>query len=67
MINTTLLASAAAALLATAAGSALARKDARIERGRYLMDSVVACGNCHIARRCSTRDSPAAWCSISPA
>lgn len=50
MINKTLLASATAVLLSTAAGSALAQKDARIERGRYLMDSVVACGNCHIAR-----------------
>jgi hypothetical protein len=41
MINTTLLASAAAALLATAAGSALAQKDARIERGRDQKDQPV--------------------------
>lgn len=50
MINKTMLASAAAALLFTATGPASAQKDARIERGRYLMDSVVACGNCHVAR-----------------
>lgn len=32
------------------AGGALAQKASLIERGKYLMDGVVACGNCHIAR-----------------
>ena len=32
------------------AGAALAQKPSSIERGKYLMDGVVACGNCHIAR-----------------
>lgn len=32
------------------AGGALAQKASSIERGKYLMDGVVACGNCHIAR-----------------
>ena len=38
------------ALLATSACAALAQKPALMARGKYLMDSVVACGNCHIAR-----------------
>ncbi|MDB5856078.1 MAG: hypothetical protein JWR22_4119 [Herminiimonas sp.] len=32
------------------AGTALAQKATSIERGKYLMESVVACGNCHVAR-----------------
>ncbi len=41
---------ALSALLAANAGAVWAQKPALIERGKYLMDSVVACGNCHIAR-----------------
>jgi mono/diheme cytochrome c family protein len=41
---------AACVLLALHVGTAWAQKDARAERGKYLMDSIVACGNCHIAR-----------------
>ncbi len=37
-------------LLAAHAGAALSQKPALIERGKYLMDGVVACGNCHFAR-----------------
>jgi len=36
--------------LACAAGVAQAQTDAKLERGKYLMDSVVACGNCHVQR-----------------
>jgi mono/diheme cytochrome c family protein len=32
------------------AGTALAQQAGSIERGKYLMESVVACGNCHLAR-----------------
>ncbi len=32
------------------AGAALAQKSALAERGKYLMEGVVACGNCHYAR-----------------
>jgi len=39
-----------AALLATAAAAAWAQKPALLERGKYLMEGVVACGNCHIPR-----------------
>ena len=39
--------SAAAAILAGAACSALANDQALLERGRYLMQGPVACGNCH--------------------
>ncbi|WP_309680240.1 c-type cytochrome [Polaromonas sp.] len=42
-----LLASLLAFLLA---GTAWAQKQTRLERGKYLMDGVVACGNCHVAR-----------------
>lgn len=35
--------------LALAAGTASAQQG-RLERGKYLMDSVVACGNCHVQR-----------------
>lgn len=41
---------ALSALLAAPAGAALAQKPALIERGKYLMDGVVACGNCHFQR-----------------
>lgn len=41
---------ALSALLAAQAGAALAQKPALIERGKYLMDGVVACGNCHFQR-----------------
>ena len=36
--------------LATGAAVALAQKPSLIERGKYLMESVVACGNCHMQR-----------------
>lgn len=36
--------------LATGAAVALAQKPSLIERGKYLMEGVVACGNCHIPR-----------------
>lgn len=39
-----------AMLLAMVAAAALAQKPSLIERGRYLMQGVVACGNCHIPR-----------------
>ncbi|MES2360912.1 MAG: c-type cytochrome [Pseudomonadota bacterium] len=32
------------------AGAALAQQSMQVERGKYLMESVVACGNCHVAR-----------------
>lgn len=32
------------------AGAALAQQSMLVERGKYLMESVVACGNCHFAR-----------------
>ena len=38
------------ALLATLAGPSLAQKQTPLERGKYLMDSIVACGNCHLQR-----------------
>ena len=41
---------ALSAVIAASAGAASARDTAVIERGRYLMQGVVACGNCHIAR-----------------
>ncbi len=34
----------------TAAPAAVAQTNAQLERGRYLMEGVVACGNCHMAR-----------------
>jgi mono/diheme cytochrome c family protein len=37
-------------LVLSCAGAALAQKAGSIERGKYLMESVVACGNCHVAR-----------------
>ena len=39
-----------AVLLATSAGAVLAQKPSLVERGQYLMEGVVACGNCHIPR-----------------
>ena len=38
------------ALLAATASVALAQKPTPLERGKYLMEGVVACGNCHFAR-----------------
>ena len=38
------------ALLATGIGSAWGQQAARLARGKYLMEGVVACGNCHVAR-----------------
>jgi cytochrome c553 len=40
----------AALAAALAAAPALAQDKKLLERGTYLMDSIVACGNCHIAR-----------------
>ncbi len=37
-------------LLLIGASAAWAQKPALLERGKYLMGSVVACGNCHVAR-----------------
>jgi mono/diheme cytochrome c family protein len=37
-------------LLSCAAVAAQAQKPGSVERGKYLMESVVACGNCHFAR-----------------
>jgi mono/diheme cytochrome c family protein len=37
-------------LLLANAATVLAQKTSSIERGKYLMESVVACGNCHVAR-----------------
>jgi mono/diheme cytochrome c family protein len=39
-----------AVLLATGAAAALAQSPSPVERGKYLMEGVVACGNCHIPR-----------------
>jgi mono/diheme cytochrome c family protein len=42
-----------AAIVAVAAlgfSAAHAQKSGSIERGKYLMESIVACGNCHVAR-----------------
>jgi mono/diheme cytochrome c family protein len=39
-----------AVLLAACTAAAGAQKPALVERGRYLMEGVVACGNCHIPR-----------------
>ncbi len=38
------------ALLVINASAAWAQKSAQIERGKYLMEGAVACGNCHFAR-----------------
>ena len=38
------------ALLVVGFGAAWAQKTGLVERGRYLMEGVVACGNCHYAR-----------------
>ncbi|MEO8299373.1 MAG: c-type cytochrome, partial [Burkholderiales bacterium] len=38
---------AAAMLLATCAMAAQAAGDKRVERGRYLVESIAGCGNCH--------------------
>lgn len=45
-----LLPLAAGLLLAAQIGASSAQDDARIARGKYLMEGVVACGNCHVAR-----------------
>lgn len=39
-----------ALLLAVQCGISFAQNDARLARGKYLVESVVACGNCHSAR-----------------
>ncbi|MSQ71707.1 MAG: c-type cytochrome [Betaproteobacteria bacterium] len=41
---------ALAAIVLLGSSAAQAQKGASMERGKYLMDSVVACGNCHVAR-----------------
>ena len=38
------------ALLVAAASPVLAQKQTPLERGKYLMESIVACGNCHLQR-----------------
>jgi mono/diheme cytochrome c family protein len=40
----------AVALLALIAAPAIAQDKAMLARGQYLMDSIVACGNCHVQR-----------------
>jgi mono/diheme cytochrome c family protein len=40
----------AVALLALIAAPVVAQQNATLERGKYLMDSIVACGNCHVQR-----------------
>ena len=45
-----LLKLALCALLATGIGSAWAQQAARLARGKYLMEGIIACGNCHVAR-----------------
>ncbi len=49
------------ALLAALAcsGSALAQKQTPLERGTYLMQGIVACGNCHLARGAQGQPLPA--------
>lgn len=42
--------SVASGLVFIAAGAAQALPQGDLERGKYLMDSVVACGNCHVQR-----------------
>lgn len=37
-------------LMAASASPALAQKQTPLERGKYLMESIVACGNCHLQR-----------------
>lgn len=37
-------------LTASSAGAVMAQKQPPIERGKYLMEGIVACGNCHFAR-----------------
>lgn len=37
-------------LALTGMGTAQAQKPGSVERGKYLMEGIVACGNCHIAR-----------------
>lgn len=39
-----------AVVAALSLGTAQAQKPGSVERGKYLMEGVVACGNCHIAR-----------------
>ena len=41
---------ALSALIVSNIGAAWAQKPSRIERGKYLMEGVVACGNCHFPR-----------------
>ena len=41
---------AISALVVFCAGGALAQPSALLARGKYLMEGIVACGNCHIAR-----------------
>ncbi|KWR80738.1 hypothetical protein RM96_29590 [Cupriavidus sp. IDO] len=45
-----LLRLAAGLLLMSQVGASSAQDQARIARGKYLMEGVVACGNCHVAR-----------------
>ena len=41
---------ALSALLAATASASMAQKQTPLERGKYLMEGVVACGNCHLQR-----------------
>jgi len=50
MLKKAVFAAISSILLALHAGAAMAQKDARMERGRYLVEGIVACGNCHAVR-----------------
>ena len=50
MKNFSVIGVLAVSVVALNAGPAQAQKGANLERGKYLMDSIVACGNCHVAR-----------------
>ena len=50
MVRKAIVAAISSILLALHAGATMAQRDARMERGRYLVEGIVACGNCHVAR-----------------
>jgi len=50
MVRKAVFAAISSTLLALHAGATMAQRDARMERGRYLVEGIVACGNCHVAR-----------------
>ena len=50
MVKKAVFAVISSTLLALHAGATMAQRDSRMERGRYLVEGIVACGNCHVAR-----------------